>query len=143
MKPVGPGRGAWVAVVAAAAWASWLVVAAFVLPVYGSAITTRSGTPTSLSPETVVHASQTLVEVNGPVAAVEMAVPLAATLVVALAFRSGVYRVRMVVGWTATGLLAMFNVLGMLTVGLFVLPVTVALVVACSLAARTAPAAGT
>jgi len=143
MKPVGPGRGAWVAVVAAAVWSSWLVVAAFVLPVYGSAITTSSGTPATVSPETVAHASQTLVEVNGPFAAVEMAVPLAATLVVALAFRSGVYRVRMLVGWTATGLLAVFNVLGMLTIGVFVLPVTVALVVACLLAGRTAQTAGT
>ena len=141
MKPVGPGRGAWVAVAAAAAWASWLVVAAFVLPVYGSTITTGSGTPTGLSPETVVHTTQTLVEVNGPVAAVEMAVPLAATLVVALAFRSGVHRVRMVVGWTATGLLALFNALGTLTIGVFVLPVTAALVVACWLAGRTARAA--
>ena len=90
-----------------------------------------------------MHTTQTLVEVNGPVAAVEMAVPLAATLVVALAFRSGVYRVRMLVGWTATGLLAVFNVLGMLTIGVFVLPVTVALVVACLLAGRTAQTAGT
>ena len=139
MNPAGPGRGAWVAVGAAAVWATWLVVAAFVLPVYGSAISPSSGTP----PDSAVHASQTLVEVNGPVAAVEMAVPLAATLVVAIAFRSGVHRVRMVVGWTATGLLAVFNVLGMLTVGVFVLPVTVALVLACLMTARAPRATGT
>jgi hypothetical protein len=38
--------------------------------------------------------------------------------------------------WTATGLLATFNVLALLSIGIFVLPVTVCLVVACMQHAR-------
>jgi len=141
LKPPEPGRLMWFAVVAAAVWAIGLVVAAFRLPVYGSAIYSSSATPTSISPETVLRTSQTLVEVNGFIAAVEMAVPLVATLVVAAALRAGVHRVTLALAWTSTGLLAVFNLVGMLTVGVLMLPVTGALVLACVMASRTAHAA--
>lgn len=136
MAAVGPGRAAWVAVVAAFVWACGLVVAAFKLPVYGAAIYSSSGTPTGITSNTTLRATQTLVEVNGSIAAVEMAVPLIATLAVATALRFGVHRTPLALAWTSTGLLAVFNLLAMLTIGVMVLPVTGALLVACFLATR-------
>jgi hypothetical protein len=44
----------------------------------------------------------------------------------------------MPVAWTLTGLLAAFNLLAMLSIGVFILPITAALIVACG-ASRPPP----
>ena len=123
------GRVPAVALLVAAIYAAGLVVAAFVLPAYDSDSSSSSGGTS--------QASETLVDVNGLGVALVLAVPLLVTLAVgcALALRS---RWSLPIAWTLTGLLAAANLLAMLSVGIFVLPVTAALVLAC---ARSRPPA--
>ncbi|MGR6319334.1 hypothetical protein Q2K19_29275 [Micromonospora soli] len=113
------GRIAAVALLLAGAYGIVLVVAGFVLPVYRSETVSASGD--------VTPGSGTVVEVNGPGAAVVLGVPLLATALVgcALWLRS------MPSAWVLTRLVAGFNLLAMASIGLFLLPVTAALIVAC------------
>jgi hypothetical protein len=117
------GRVPAVALLIAAAYGVALVVAAFTLRVYESDSSSSSGGSS--------QASDTLVGVNGTGVALVLAVPLFVTVAVgcALALRS---RWSLPIAWTLTGLLAALNLLAVLSVGIFVLPVTAALVVACA-----------
>ncbi|RYU10648.1 hypothetical protein [Nocardioides iriomotensis] len=142
VKPTAPTRGMWLAVATAATWAVALVISAFLLPVYGTATYVSSGTDTGISPGPV-PITQTVVEVNGLAGAVAMAVPLLAALVVLAALRRGVHRVSLIVAWTATGFLALFNLLALLSIGVLMIPATAALLVACLLATRVAHDSGT
>lgn len=123
-------RAPAVALLGASAYGVALVVAAFVVPVYDSATSSSSGGTT--------QASDTLVGFNGMSAAVLLAVPLVVTLAVGCALWLGPRRWALPIAWTLTGLLAAANLLAMLSVGVFVLPVTAALIVAC---ARSRPPA--
>jgi hypothetical protein len=127
------GRVPAVALLVASVYAVALVVAAFVLPAYESDSSSSSG-------ETG-QTSDTLVGVNGLGVAVVLAVPLLVTLAVgsALWLRS---RWSLPIAWTLTGLLAAGNLLAMLSVGVFVLPVTAALVLACASSRPAAPPPG-
>jgi hypothetical protein len=120
-------RVAAVALWFAAVYATVFVVAGFVLPVYESATVTSSGEPTS--------GSDTLIGANGPGVLVVLCLPLVATILVwrALRLRSAHGAT---VAWTLTGLFAVVNGLAMPSIGLFVLPVTAALVLACSTGRR-------
>ncbi len=119
-------RAAWVALGVAVLWSLALLVASTLAPAYQSTTETDSGT--------VTPGSATLVGENGWGVLVVMAVPLIVTVVVGFAlWRRGAGRAAGVIAWTLTGLLAGLNLLAMLTVGLFMLPVTVCLVVACAL----------
>jgi hypothetical protein len=71
--------------------------------------------------------------------ALVLAVPLLVTLAVGFALWQGSRRA-LPIAWTLTGLLAAGNLVAMLSVGVFVLPVTAALVIAC---ARSRPPAQT
>jgi hypothetical protein len=71
---------------------------------------------------------------------VVLAVPFLVTLLVASALLARSRRAALPFAWALTALLAAFNLVGMLTVGVFVLPVTAALVVACSMSSRTGAA---
>ncbi|MDG4794912.1 hypothetical protein [Micromonospora sp. WMMD1082] len=115
------GRVASVALLLAAAYGIALVVAGFVAPAYNTATTSASSGETT-------HGSDTIVGANGIGAAFVLGVPLLATVLVgcALWVRSAPS------AWALTGLLAVLNLLAMASIGLFVLPVTAALVVACS-----------
>jgi hypothetical protein len=128
------GRVPAVALLGASAYGVALVVAAFVAPVYESTSSSSSGETT--------RASDTLVGVNGLSAAVVLAVPLVVTLVVGCALWLGSHRWAMPIAWTLTGLLAAGNLLAMLSVGVFVLPVTAALVVACAASRRPSRSPG-
>jgi len=116
------GRVPAVALLVASAYGVALVVAAFALPVYDSTSSSSSGETS--------QASDTLVGVNGPGVALVLGVPLVVTIAVAGALwqRS---RGGLPIAWTLTGMLAAGNLLAMLSVGLFVLPVTAALILAC------------
>jgi hypothetical protein len=116
-----PDRIASVALLVALGGGLAVLVGAFLAPVYSA------DGPASAA------GSDTLVGVNGPGVAVVAAVPLLLAVAVAAALRHGVAPL----GWLLTGVLAALNLVAMLTIGIFVLPVTVALVVAC---ARTRPA---
>src|SRR5690349_8087846 len=106
-------------------WSVGLLVGALTLPVYERVTVTASGS---------IESSATLVEENGGVVLAIVAIPLVVTAGVALALRSRYRNHRKgpgVVATVLTGLVLVLCVLGMLTIGVFVLPVAIALVVAC------------
>jgi hypothetical protein len=124
----GPRVGTWVALAFAGLWGVGLLVAAVTVPVYSRSTVSASG---------VVESSATLTEVNGDGILAVVAFPLVVSLGVALAL---VYRYQTsrpgpgVVAPVLTGLVLILCLLGMLTIGVFVVPVAVALVLACALA---------
>jgi hypothetical protein len=119
------GRLEWISLAIALACSTGLVIAALLAPVYQSQSVSSSGITAS--------GSATLVGVNGWRALLIAAVPLAAAVMAGYglwrrAGRPGAG----VLAWTVTGLLACFNVVAMATIGVFVVPVTVALFIACA-----------
>ncbi len=118
------GRLQRIALATALVWAAGLVIAAVLLPAYQSSGVSSSGT--------VTNSSATLVEVNGWGVLLVAGAPLAAALVIwnALRRRRGRQGAGLV-AWVVTALLVVFNVLAMLSIGVFLIPVTAALVVAC------------
>jgi len=121
------GRVSSIALLGAAVWASALVAAGFLVPVYTTETVSSSGE--------LAQRTETVVGANGPGAVVVLAVPLLATVLVACALLVPA-RAGLPVAWALTALLGVLTVLGMLTIGVFVLPVTAALVVACASASR-------
>src|SRR5918995_4193892 len=80
----------------------------------------------------LTHGTDTLVGVNGLGVLVVIGVPLVATLAVGGALWHGSRRGAVPVAWMLAGLLAVFNMLAMLSVGVFFLPVSAALIIACA-----------
>jgi hypothetical protein len=112
---------------AAAIWSCGLLVAALVAPVYSSTSTSSSGV--------AAGSSATLVQVNGMRALILVGLPLLFVGVVAFSLWRRRKQMRPGPGaaaWAATGLLGAFTFVSMLTIGLFVLPVTVLLTVTCA-----------
>jgi hypothetical protein len=122
------GRVGSVSLLMAGVYGIALVVAGFVVPVYSSTSVSSSGD--------VADGSDTLVGVNGVGIVFVLGVPLLATVLVACALWSRSRRGALAIAWTLTGLLAAFNLLAMLTIGVFVIPVTAALILACSTSPR-------
>jgi hypothetical protein len=117
------GRAERAALVFALFWGAGLVAAALLVPVYSSTGASSSGT--------VTNGSATLVSVNGWTALMLASAPLAGTLVAGYALRRRAGQDGAgVLAWAVTGLLALFTVAAILSIGVFVLPVTVALAVA-------------
>jgi hypothetical protein len=128
------GRLEFVSLLAALVWGAGLIIAAFLVPVYQSSTVSVSGA--------VSTGSATLVAVNGSGVLAVAGLPLVAAVLTGVALwrragRSGAG----VFAWIVIGLLACFNVLAILSVGLLVIPVTVALAVACGTHGRQARAA--
>jgi hypothetical protein len=117
------GRTASVAILFAAAYGALLVLAGFVAPVYEST--------TSSSDGEVTHGAESLVEANGPGAAVVLAVPLVVAVLVGCALRFAADDRALPLAWLLTGLLGVLDVLALASIGLFLVPVTASLVVAC------------
>jgi hypothetical protein len=125
----------------AAIWSIGIVAAAFVAPAYEKQSSTLVGSPSSgiTTPEprpVVTTSTSTLVEVNGLRVLVPVALPLFAVAVVAMLLARRRARVRRGAGplaWTTVGLFAAFNLLAMLSIGIFILPVTGLLICACVL----------
>ncbi len=104
------GRPRWL-LAAAGAWSAGLIAAAV-----------------------LIHPS--LVQVNGPKVLLPVSAPLAVVGVVAAALaigraRSG--RGCLVVAWAFSGLLDCLALVGMLTIGVFILPVAIAVTAACAM----------
>jgi len=119
------GRLEWVSLAIAAAWGAGLLAAAALVPVYASVGASSSGAG--------VPGPVTLVGVNGWRVLLVVGVPLAATAVAGGAlWRRGPRPGAGVLAWTITGLLVVFNALALASIGVFVIPVTVCLVVACA-----------
>jgi hypothetical protein len=110
------GRTALVAWSIAVAAGTALLAAAFLAPVYGT--DSSSGEP----------GDRTLVAVNGPGVLVVAGLPLVLALAVGAALR---WR-RPTLAWALTALLGALNLVALLSVGVFILPVTTALLVACT-----------
>jgi hypothetical protein len=114
-----------VALAVALVWGAGLLVGAALAPAYEMGTATSTGV--------VVHGSATLVEENGPGVMLVVAVPLVAAAIVGLVLgRRRAMRGAGPVAWTCAGLLAGFNLLALASIGLFILPVTVCLLVACA-----------
>jgi uncharacterized membrane protein YhaH (DUF805 family) len=123
------GRSLRLVLATAAIWGAGLLVAAVVAPVYSSVSASSDGR--------VAHSSSTLTEENGPGVLAPVGVPLVVVGVVAVALRRRRQRQRPgagVLAWMSVGLLGVFTLVSMLSIGIFVLPVTFLLVVACALA---------
>lgn len=119
------GRLGWISLAIALAAGTGLIIAALLAPVYQSQSVSSS--------EAMTSGSATLVGVNGWGALLVAGAPLAAAVVTGYglwrrAGRPGAGAL----AWTVTALLACFNLLAMATIGLFVVPVTVALLAACA-----------
>jgi hypothetical protein len=122
--------GQWIALAGAFIWSLLLLVGASLVPFY-------QGSVESVGPRGRVRSydtSGTLVEMEGSGILVVVAVPLAATLLVTLALLAQVLGKNAgPLAWTLVVLLFGFNFLAMLSIGIFLLPTTVALLVACAL----------
>ena len=116
-----------VTLVLAAIFGVGLNVAGFLFPLYATQKVSSSGK--------VVQGSATLVDENDPGVVVVLGVRLLVALVVAAALSRRARPAAALAG-TLVGLLAVFTLLAMMSIGLFILPVTVALVVACASAPR-------
>lgn len=127
-------RAARISLGAALAWCLLLLVGALALPVYGTASSSASIDAGGSATVTETTGSATLFEVNGLIALVVLAVPLAATLLVGAFLH---WRVR-AAAWGVTAVLGALTVLALMSVGVLVVPVVVALTVACSSAGNHA-----
>ena len=112
-----PPAAAWIVLAIAALWSVGLLVAAVTVPVYNT--------------------GETLTEVNGAGALGAVAITLVVTAAVALAIWRRRWAGRLGAGpsaWTLCVLLLLFCLISGFSIGLFVLPVAIALVVGCALA---------
>lgn len=138
----------WAALAFACIWGVALPIAACLVPAYSSTSVTGSGAAPDSGPGsvdasvTITHESATLLAENGASALLIAAVPLAVALAVAWALwhRSRDKSGAGPVAWSFTGLSAAANLVAMLSIGVFIVPVTICLVVACS-GHQTRPAA--
>jgi hypothetical protein len=113
-----------IALLVAGLYSVGIIVAGFLLPTYTSLSLTSTGQ--------VKHNSTTLVGENGIGSVFVLSVPLILTLAVAAALRLHAKRRAIAVAWTLFGLLALFNLAAMMTIGLYIIPVTICLLYACS-----------
>ena len=118
------GRGAGISLGVAVTWSVVLVLAAFTVPVYSGESASSDGVTTT--------DTATLVGENGLGVLVVVATPLVLTLLVAGCLAFVPWPRGRTLGWVVTALMGALNLLAMLTVGLFMLPVTLALVIACA-----------
>ena len=107
-------------------WSLALVVAVLTLPVYSGETTTSDSTGAT----TTTATSATLVAENGWWGLVVAGIPLVVCLVVRTLLLGPVGRAARVAAAVVVALLGLGNLLAMLSIGIFVLPVTVALAVA-------------
>ena len=133
-------RVLWFPIGAAVLWSSGLLVAALKLPTYEGDVVyggTRPGTGDSYT--IVTHHSETLVA-NDRGMLLVVALPLVASLIVAVALL-GRHRTRSAhvvaraVAWAAAGVCGLVTMLGMLTIGPFLVPAAACLAAACALEA--------
>lgn len=80
----------------------------------------------------ITQTSSTVVSENGSWVVLLLVFPLLATIGVAIALGRSDRPTAIVIAWSLTGTVALLNLLAMVTVGIFLVPVTVALLVACA-----------
>jgi len=123
-------RTSAIALTFALVWSTLLLGAALVLPAYSTSSQSASldTTTGSTTTSTVTNGSATLVGVNGPGVLIVVGIPLVVTLLVGAALAARRRRI----GWVLTSVLGFFTLLAMLSIGIFILPTSLALVVACA-----------
>jgi len=105
---------------AALLWSLVLIPAAFYAPVYHGERSSSTGA--------TIHTSSTLVAVNGTWVLIPVAVPALLALIVSLALtRRDRSRVAGLIATATVVVLGAFNLLAMLSIGVFILPATVLL----------------
>ena len=124
-----------IALAAAALWAGGLVVAALALPAY----TGSSSTEDASGEVHTTSTTATFVEANGTWGLVVASVPLAACLVVAVPLLGPGGRATRVAAVVVVALLGALTVLGLLSIGVFIAPVTAALGLAVIVALSAPP----
>ena len=126
------GRPGALALSFSALWSVGLLLAAMFAPAYQSAGGGAANLP-GVSSSASASGSETLVAVNGWPVLLPVGVPLAATVLVGIAlWLRGTRQWAGIAAWVITGLLACFNLLALASIGMFVVPVTAGLVVACA-----------
>ena len=126
-------RSTSIALAFAVVWSAVLVLAAFVLPVYGTSSGSSTGDASGdQSTAVTTTGTATLVGVNGLGVLLVIGFPLIITLLVGAALAARRRRL----GWIITGVLCFFTVIALMSIGLFVAPTTLALVVACAATER-------
>lgn len=119
----------WLLLVAGV-YALVLAVAAFWVPLYSG-----EGSDGST-------ATATLVDVNGTWGVIVAIIPLGCTALVAALLHLAVgHRAALVAAWVAIGLFGAFTLLGLLTIGAFLLPVVALLLLAASFTSGPTPGA--
>jgi len=123
-----------VALVLAAVWSIALMVLALVAPAYSGESSSASMVGDVTTTTSTTSTTATMVQVNGVYVLFLLAIPLGITGLVALLllFRDNIGA--LLSAWALTGLLCAFCVVGMMSIGLFVAPVALALLVACAMA---------
>jgi hypothetical protein len=114
----------------ALAWSVLLIVAANVAPAYTSQTSEQVDGGAVITHRVV---TKTLVEVNGTTAVVLVALPLLITITVWTIFWLRTSAGVLGAAWTVAGLLALVSMVGMLTIGPFILPVAAALLITCGI----------
>ena len=123
---------------AAALWSVGLVVAAIFAPVYSSTSGAAGHSRANLA-QVYTHTPATLVQANGFKVLALVGLPLLATVMVTFALGRRRRKVECGAGpfaWTMTVLLAGAALLGMFSIGPFIVPVGVLLAVACGRSSR-------
>jgi hypothetical protein len=124
-QQTGLGRRPSIALLIAVVSSLGFLAAGLMVPVY-TEVTSGPGSAA------VTETSKTLVAENGSRVVLLLLFPLLATVVVAIALLGRAHSSAIVLAWSVTGVVAVFNLLAMLTIGIFVIPITIALVVACA-----------
>lgn len=134
---------------AAALWSVGLIVAATVAPAYSSASVSSSSAPGAAWHPTTnlalayMPTSAALVQVNGLKVLALVSLPLLATFVVSLTLGHRRRKAKSGAGplaWTVTVLVAGAALLGMLSIGPFIVPIAVLLGVSCGRSSGGQPA---
>lgn len=130
----GFNRTEWVLTGIALVWSLLLPLGAIFVPLYGASVTSTDGDVTT---------GASLVGENGWWVMTYAVLPLVVTLIVAgLLWASHNLPGLRVVAWVLIAPLAAFNVMAMMTIGIFILPVTVLLVALAVVRSRRAAIAG-
>jgi hypothetical protein len=111
-----------------------LIIAGFIVPMEQTVYSSAPGDSGTSASSSMVesHFTATLVGWSGLGVVFVLVVPLLVTLTVSAALWQRARPGAMAVAWTLSGLLAAFNIAALKTMGLFLIPVSVALLYACS-----------
>lgn len=125
------GRGTAAMLALAGCWSAILIVGVFFVPAYQSAGRASAGNGAIRVPAGHQNPAPPTLAAADPYVVAVLAVPLLMVLVAGIALWLSSRRTGVVIAWTAAGILVVLSVLGLMSVGIFVLPSALMLVIAC------------